>query len=432
MAFKNYVVPNNALLGKYVQVEKNTGKFKIIGDLKIMYSSMMFIRKNGIGLSAQVLAAASLIALRYSNVRRQFEVEGKERLIIDYQLQKSKIYPLIAKAYAILFFSKKVCGVVDENDMRINKHQDFSLMKELHILLCIGKVLLTPWTNDGVLKAINACGGHGFLVSSGFAGLLNGNFANVIMEGENTVLLLQIARELLKSFNLVTNDNPKKLLDQFKYFQDMEVLSEYKTPTEKEEYFKISTYVKAFRKGAIFITQRSAAKLMTAISEQNLAPNEAFNHKASFLVTKAAKLHAMQYFITAFEEYIQKFSGAIKNAMQNLCILFSVDQILEYANFLVMAEVFDSEQLKILRDVYEELLEKVHVDSLVLLEGFSYPDIFLQSTIGHSNGKVYENLLAMAKTHSTLNRMPNVHPAILEIIPQRNRNILKHSSLAKL
>ena len=393
---------------------------------------MMCNRKNLIGISYHAMAMSSLISLRYSNVRRQFEVEGKERLIIDYQLQKSKIYPLIAKTYASLFAFKKICSVVDENDIRVNKHQDFSLLKEVHILLCFAKCLTTNWANDGVLKAVNACGGHGFLSNAGFASLISGNFASVILEGEGTVLLLQVSRELLKSLSLIANDNSKKLLHQFKYFQDMEVLSEYKIPLEKEEYFKISTYSKAFKKGTIFLTQRCATKLMTAISEQNLAQAEAFDQKSAFLATKAAKLHSIQYFIMTFEEYIQKFNGAIKNAMQNLCILFSVEQLLEHANFLVMAEVFDSEQLKILRDVYEELLELVHVDSLLLVEGFSCDDILLQSTLGHSNGKPYENLLEMAKTQSTINKMTNVHPAILEMIPQRNKKILQHSTLPKL
>ena len=69
--------------------------------------------------------------------------------------------------------------------------------------LCIGKGLFTGWVNDAALRGIQACGGHGFLQSAGIAPQINSNFANAILEGENTVLLLQIARELLKSFNHV-------------------------------------------------------------------------------------------------------------------------------------------------------------------------------------------------------------------------------------
>ena len=78
------------------------------------------------------------------------------------------------------------------------------------------------------------------------------------------------------------------------------------------------------------------------------------------------------------------------------------------------------------------IIEKVHVDAFKLIEAFEIPDILLQSTIGHSNGKVYENLLNMAKSQTTINSMDSIHPAMLEIIPRRNEMILKHSSIAKL
>ena len=39
-----------------------------------------------------------------------------------------------------------------------------------------------------------ACGGHGYLLSSGVADLLTDSLAGVTYEGENTVLYLQTAR----------------------------------------------------------------------------------------------------------------------------------------------------------------------------------------------------------------------------------------------
>jgi len=79
MAFKNYDIPTISLLSRYVEIERKTGKFKVIGNLKILYSSMMFIRQCLIDRSAQVMATMATIILRYSNVRRQFKVDGVER-----------------------------------------------------------------------------------------------------------------------------------------------------------------------------------------------------------------------------------------------------------------------------------------------------------------------------------------------------------------
>jgi len=38
------------------------------------------------------------------------------------------------------------------------------------------------------------------------------NFPNVILEGENTVLLLQVARELLKSLEMASRGENQKLI----------------------------------------------------------------------------------------------------------------------------------------------------------------------------------------------------------------------------
>jgi len=50
-----------------------------------------------------------------------------------------------------------------------------------------------------------------------------------------------------------------------------------------------------------------------------------------------------------------------------------------------------------------------------LVEGFGFPDSFLRSTIGDSNGKPYENLYRVAKEQGLLNAF-DVHPAMLEYI----------------
>ena len=213
----------------------------------------------------------------------------------------------------------------------------------------------------------------------------------------------------------------------------METLGSYKTPEDKEDWLKTSTYVQAFKKAVVFITTKCAEKMISAVAEHGQAYKEAFDTKVGFLATKAAKLHGIQYVMTVFEESVNNFvDGVTKDALVNCFILFALDQLFENANLFVLSECLNSEQLKVLKDVYEEILEKVHVDAFRLIEAFEIPDILLQSTIGHSNGKVYENLLNMAKSQTTINSMDSVHPAMLEIIPRRNEGILKNSSLAKL
>ena len=47
----------------------------------------------------------------------------------------------------------------------------------------------------------------------------------------------------------------------------METLGSYKTPEDKEDWLKTSTYVQAFKKAVVFITTKCAEKMVGAVAE---------------------------------------------------------------------------------------------------------------------------------------------------------------------
>ena len=100
----------------------------------------------------------------------------------------------------------------------------------------LAKALYTQWSNDCGISLIQACGGHGYLMSSGIATSLAINWPNVILEGENTVLLLQIAKELLKSYQKVIMGETKGLLGTLKYIARYEKYLDWSCPTEKTKF----------------------------------------------------------------------------------------------------------------------------------------------------------------------------------------------------
>lgn len=58
---------------------------------------------------------------------------------------------------------------------------------------------------------MKACGGHGYSHYSGLPLLLTEEFPNQILEGENTVLLLQASRYLLKSYARIKKGQGEKV-----------------------------------------------------------------------------------------------------------------------------------------------------------------------------------------------------------------------------
>jgi acyl-CoA oxidase len=90
--------------------------------------------------------------------------------------------------------------LTDENLRLVKEKNDFSLMAESHVCLCVGKALFSEIVYDGMETLRKACGGHGFSHYSGIPNLLNEYVSNLTLEGENTILYLQIARYLLKNY----------------------------------------------------------------------------------------------------------------------------------------------------------------------------------------------------------------------------------------
>lgn len=75
------------------------GKLTRIGDPRVLYTVMSFIRMHLVKLSASFTTASSQIAARYCCVRRQFSTqEGtrEERKVIDYQTTSFTMAKLIS------------------------------------------------------------------------------------------------------------------------------------------------------------------------------------------------------------------------------------------------------------------------------------------------------------------------------------------------
>jgi acyl-CoA oxidase len=75
LGFKNFRVPRNSMLSKHFKVHPN-GEYEMAIHPRLAYTGMMFVRSKMIFDCGIGLAAASIIAIRYSLIRRQGEIEN--------------------------------------------------------------------------------------------------------------------------------------------------------------------------------------------------------------------------------------------------------------------------------------------------------------------------------------------------------------------
>lgn len=201
MILNNVRISKKNLLRKYVKIENGVLIKK--GNPKVGYATMMVVRRLVSGLATRAYGQSILIAGKYSFARRQFKDDKKEEIpIINYQLQQNKLISCLAEHFAILLGSNTVSKMTFENIERINRDDD-SLMKETHNCLCVAKALFTELCLRGMEICRLACGGHGFSQYSGLPHIIQQFSPNVTLEGENTVLYLQLARYVMKAVNIL-------------------------------------------------------------------------------------------------------------------------------------------------------------------------------------------------------------------------------------
>ena len=118
---------------------------------------------------------------------------------MDHVTQQLKLFPEIAVAIAHRLSSDVLWQLYDQTKEEI-QHGTFTRLPEMHALSCALKVLGSSDSSTGIERLRLACGGHGYMSAASLGDLYGAATAACTYEGENTVLLLQVGRFLMKSW----------------------------------------------------------------------------------------------------------------------------------------------------------------------------------------------------------------------------------------
>src|SRR3990167_9101199 len=113
--FSNIRIPRENMLMRFASVDKN-GNYSRPLHAKISYLTMMKVRSGLVLSGGHYLSSAVTIAIRYSAVRHQGYLFGEadtnpERAVIDFKMQRYRLFPLVASAYAFWFIGLQLVGV---------------------------------------------------------------------------------------------------------------------------------------------------------------------------------------------------------------------------------------------------------------------------------------------------------------------------------
>ncbi|XP_058828522.1 probable peroxisomal acyl-coenzyme A oxidase 1, partial [Topomyia yanbarensis] len=201
LGFNKYRIPRNNMLMRNAQLLRDGSYVKPVSSV-LTYGTMVFVRVIIVKAMAYELSKTATIAVRYSCVRRQSPInpDQPEVQVIDHLTQQGKLLPLVAKAIALKLAADNLWQMYQETTSELDSG-NLNRLPELHAISCCLKSVSTADAAKGMEVCRLACGGHGYLSCANFMTFYSVATAASTYEGENTVMLLQTSRYLIKSWS---------------------------------------------------------------------------------------------------------------------------------------------------------------------------------------------------------------------------------------
>ena len=197
--FDRVRIPRTALLERFGQVTADgTYQSAIPGAAARFFATISALVGGRISIAAAALSAAKsglAIAVRYAARRRQFRAPGAahDTALLDYPTHQRRLLPLLANAYALDFAHK---GLVRRRVETQDGH-DPAGTREVELLAAGLKAYLTWNTTRTLQTCRECCGGEGYMSVNRLPALKADSDIFTTFEGDNTVLMLWIGRQLL-------------------------------------------------------------------------------------------------------------------------------------------------------------------------------------------------------------------------------------------
>ena len=204
LAFIDVRVPRDSLLNRYGDVAADGTYTTPIASTNARFFTMLGTLIQGrisiAGGAGSAAQAALAIAVRYGEQRRQFAAPGGEEevLLLDYRSHQRRLLPLLATSYALRFTQEELVSTLHEiftTDGATDVQR-----RELETRAAGVKAVSTWHATTAIQTAREACGGAGYLSENLLPGLKADTDIFTTFEGDNTVLLQLVAKELLTRY----------------------------------------------------------------------------------------------------------------------------------------------------------------------------------------------------------------------------------------
>ncbi|WP_319437343.1 acyl-CoA dehydrogenase [Mycobacterium sp. RTGN5] len=388
--FDNVRVPRENLLNKYADVAADGTYSSPIENSGRRFFTMLGTLIRGrvtVGGSAGAAARVALdIAVRYALERKQFSApdgEG-EVLIMDYLVHQRRLFPLIARSYALQFAQNELVAKLHE--VQTSDSPDAEEQRELESRAAGLKAANTWHASAAIQEAREACGGAGYLAENRLIALRADTDVFTTFEGDNHVLTQLVAKELLTAYaddikgmspvewvRFAANFAGDRVLKRTAAETIMQRILDTRQDSEEEgSLFNRGTQVKMFEDREEYLLSSVARRLQSKAKE--MSAFDAFNSVQDH-VLDTAKAHIDRIVLEAFVAGVDACEDEEARTILGLvCDLYALSVIEDNKAWFIEHRYLSTERAKAVIRAINERCRALRPYAELLVDGFGIPE----------------------------------------------------------
>jgi acyl-CoA oxidase len=390
IVFDHVRVPRVNLLNKYGDVAPDGTYSSPVENPNRRFFTMLGTLVRGritVGGSAGAAARVALdIATRYALQRRQFSApdDDGEVLIMDYLLHQRRLFPLIARSYALQFAQNEL--VARCHDVQTSDAPDAEEQRELEARAAGLKAANTWHATRAIQEAREACGGAGYMAENRLIALRGDTDVFTTFEGDNYVLIQLVAKELLTAYaddirsmspvewvRFAANTVGQRVMKRTAAEAIIQTIVDARQDSEEEgSLFNRGTQVKMFEDREEYLLSSVARRLQAKSNE--MSAFDAFNAVQDH-VLHAAGAHIDRVVLEAFVAGIDSCEDAeARKVLDLVCDLYALSVIEEDKAWYIEHRYLSTDRAKAVTRGLNDRCRALRPYAKTLVDGFGIPE----------------------------------------------------------
>lgn len=393
IVFDHVRVPRENLLNRYADVEPD-GSYRssIESDGRRFFTMIGTLIRGRVSVGGSAGAAARValdIATRYALQRRQFGAPSEdgtehEVLIMDYLAHQRRLFPLIARSYALQFAQNELVGKC--HDLQTADDPDAEEQRELEARAAGLKAANTWHASRAIQEAREACGGAGYMAENRLIALRADTDVFTTFEGDNHVLTQLVAKQLLTAYaDDIAGMSPvdwvrfaaetvgERVLKRTAAETIIQRIIDARQDSEEEgSLFNRGTQVHMFEDREDYLLT-SVARRLRAKSEE-MSDFDAFNAVQDH-VLHAAAAHVDRVVLEAFVAGIDSCPDPeAKELLELVCDLYALSVIEDDKAWYIEHRYLSTDRAKAVTRAINDRCRKLRPHAETLVDGFGIPE----------------------------------------------------------